>query len=366
MLEYAVLPSLSAIDREQWNRCFSGQIETYDYLLAVEQANLPGFEWRYLIARDGPNVVAAAPAFLTEYPLETTLVAHAKSLIQALRRLAPGLLTIRLGCVGSPCTENAMIGFEPGVMPEERARLLRNLISAFERSAKCGLIALKDVDDASNAQVQAALAPLGYRALEAEPSAHLTIDFADVDTYLARLTSGTRKDMRRKLKALANVRVEIRRDLRGYEDDVLRLYNDTRARAEMTFEELTVSYFTGVLSRMPDRALCVLYFVGDDLLAANLLLRDETQLLDKFFVMDGARGREHNLYYLSWFTNLRLCLDMGLTRYLSGQAGYANKVRLGSRLTRNYFYFRHRNGLVNRVLHFAATLMSPTHREAAA
>jgi hypothetical protein len=78
-------------------------------------------------------------------------------------------------------------------------------------------------------------------------------------------------------------------------------------------------------------------------------------LIDKFFCMDGQKGRSHNLYYLSWCTNLEYCLNHGIGRYQSGQAYYRNKVRLGSRLTANAMYFRHSNPL----LQFALKMMSP-------
>jgi hypothetical protein len=361
MLEARVLDTIADVARDQWNACFPGELETYDYLRAVEEARLPGFSWRYLVASDDLRILAAAPAFVTDYPLDTTLVGVARRVIESVRKAVPGALTLRLACIGSPCTETASIGFAPGVGADERAFLMRALMTAFERTARaarCGLLAIKDVPAPRQGVCEQVVRPLGYRPTPGLPSAHLDIDFADIESYLARLSPGTRKDMRRKLKSLSSVRIEVRRDLEGRIDDVMALYRDTRARAEMTFEELTPDYFTGVLARMGENALCVLYHVGDELLAANLLLADERTLLDKFFVMSAARGRAYNLYYLSWFTNLRLCLERGLKRYESGQAGYANKVRLGSRLTPTAMYFRHRNALVNGALQIAAPLFS--------
>jgi len=88
------------------------------------------------------------------------------------------------------------------------------------------------------------------------------------------------------------------------------------------------------------------------------LLQGEGVLLDKYFLMDAARGRPLNLYFLSWFTNVRLCLERGLTRYQSGQAAYHNKLRLGSRLTRTSIYFRHRNPVFNAVMQRFAPLFA--------
>jgi predicted N-acyltransferase len=190
------------------------------------------------------------------------------------------------------------------------------------------------------------------------PSAELTIDFADLDGYLARLSHATRRDMRRKLKSLAELRIEVVHDLAGLEPRIAELYRQTRARSDLQFEDLTAAYFTGVLARMGERALCVLYWAGDDLVGFNLLLQDGTTLLDKFFCMETERGPGLNLYFVSWFTNVRLCLERGLGRYQSGQAGYETKLRLGSRLVGADMYFHHRRPLVNRALQWAAPLLA--------
>ncbi len=65
--------SIVEIDREAWNACYPGEIEDYDYLLTVEAAGIEGFQWRYITLVHGGQVIAAMPAFLTDYRLDTTL-----------------------------------------------------------------------------------------------------------------------------------------------------------------------------------------------------------------------------------------------------------------------------------------------------
>jgi len=57
----------------------------------------------------------------------------------------------------------------------------------------------------------------------------------------------------------------------------------------------------------------------------------------------------------------------GRTVYQAGQAAYANKLRLGSQLTRTSNYFRHRNALVNGALRLVAPMFGadPTLQDAA-
>ena len=370
MPEVQVVDSLEQVDQRQWDALFPGELEDYAYLLAVERAGLEGFRWRYVLAREAGELVAAAPAFLTEYALETTLAEAGRRLAEGVRRLFPDALTLRLACIGSPCTERALLGLSPSVATADQPALIRALLQAFEEEAgreRCRLLGLKDVAQDDEGLWALAAGPLGYHAIPSLPIAHLAIDFGSLEAYLARLTPSARKDMRRKLRAQARVRIEVRSQVDDVIDRIMALYGETRGRADMGLENLTAGYFQGVLRAMPGRAWFVLYYEGDDLLAANLILLDGDTLLDKYFGMDAARGRPLNLYFLSWFTNIELCLARGLDRYQAGQAAYRNKVRLGSRLEPTANYFRHRNSFVNGALRLAAPLFAahPTERQAA-
>ncbi|MFC3070639.1 GNAT family N-acetyltransferase [Phenylobacterium soli] len=361
MPEARVVRSVDEIGREAWDACFPGALEGYDYLAAVEAAGLDGFDWRYAVAEEGGRVLAAAPGFFTDYSLDTTLTDLGRRLVAATRRIAPRAFTVRMACLGSPCTEDAGLGFAPDVPAERRSELLRVLLEGFETAAAqagCWLLAVKDAPEGQREAWASAARAIGYQQTPGMPTAVLPIDFADLDGYLARLSHATRKDMRRKLKVLDRLRIEVVSDLAGLEPRILDLYRQTRERSDLQFEDLTAAYFAGVLARMGERALCVLYWAGDELIGFNLLLQDGETLLDKFFCMESARGPALNLYFVSWFTNVRLCLERGLKRYQSGQAAYENKLRLGSRLIGADMYFRHRRPLVNRALQWAAPLLA--------
>lgn len=358
MLEARVFCSIEDVGRETWDACRAGALEGFDYLAAVEAAGLPGFAWRYLVVEDDGRPAAVAPAFVSDYRLDGHLTDLGRRLAALSRKIAPRAFTARMACLGSPCAEDVALGFAPELPASRRGEALRLLFEALEAVALregCGMLAVKDAP-AAHADLWTHVArSSGYQSTAGAPSAELPIDFADLDEYLARLSAATRKDMRRKLKSLAELRVEVAGDISGLEDRVLDLYRQTRARSDLQIEELTADYFTGVLDRLGERALCVLYWAGEALIGCNLLLQDETTLLDKFFCMETARGPAFNLYYVSWFVNVRLCLERGLARYQSGQAAYVDKLRLGSRLNGAQMYFRHRRRAMNRALQWVTS-----------
>ena len=370
MANVKITNSLHDILRDDWNSCFAGEPEAYDYLLAVEDSGIKGFEWRYLTAWDGNILLAAMPAYLNDYALDTTLQGAGKKITGAIRAALPRLLTVKLACLGSPCTEAGIIGFNTQVSEVEKPDLIKLMVTGFEEYAasnNCKLIGLKDIPENMSGIWQPAINEHKFASLPGMPTAYLDIDFATTEEYITRLSYKMRKNMRQKLKSLSAVRIEESVDINTLLPQIMQLYTDTRGRSEWQYEELTENYFKNILANMPDKAFCVLYYAEEKLLAVNLLIRDGENLLDKFFCMNSEIGREYNLYFISWFHNISYCLKNGIKRYLSGQANYESKVRLGSKLIRNSMYFKHRNILAQGVLKLVAPFLSAdeTIKEAA-
>jgi len=354
-MEALLARSIEAFDREEWNALFPGELEDWFYYRAVENAGIEGFEWIYLAVWDNGRLRAAVPGFVTDYRLDTTLSGTAKHVAGFVTRIAPRLLAIPLVSLGSPVGEICHLGFAANCNADERrelASVLMNKLLDVARQRRIGMIAVKDASDDDDALWSAVCGAAGLRRMPGQATARLSLPFRRLEDYLASLGAATRKDMRRKLRARDALRVEWRSEIDDIIDPVMALYRSTLAHAEYQFEELTPAYFTGVLSDPHRRAFCVTYWLDRALIGFNLVLRDSTRLLDKFFGMDAVEGRAHNLYYLSWMENVRYCIEHGVPLYQSGQGLEREKRRLGSRLAPNWLWYRHRNRMVDRV--FAA------------
>ena len=352
--------SIAALERRQWNACFDNPIEGYDYHRGVEASGIADFELGWYAIEAGSELVCAAPVFQTRYDLSTTAQGRVRDMLERAKRFVPGQLSLGLSCLGSPVTEMCQIGFSPNLDEAQRLAALSALITRWTKDAHqrgIYLQGLKDLSSADHERYGPALKAANFRFVTSMPSTTLAIDFADIASYLGHLSAGTRKDMRRKLKSRAEIRVETCSDITAFTGPILEMYRETRARSDWAFEDLPASYFTQVLAADPN-AVFKLYFCGDTLVAANLLLCDGRTLLDKFFVMRGDEGRRLNLYFLSWFENITHCLQHKLAHYHSGQAGYETKLRLGSSLHPSWMGFRHRNPVLHAVLKLAAPLLS--------
>jgi hypothetical protein len=181
MPEVSVTVSLAAVDRDAWRALFAGDAEDYDYLRAAEAAAPPGVWHRYLLVSDRGVLRAAAPAFVADYKLDAALPPGLRNALEPLRRRYPGLLRLRLACLGSPCTARALAGVTAGAGREERQMLMRILLLALERLASaenCRLVGLKDVA-APDDPLAAAARRAGFAALGALPPAALAIGGLD-------------------------------------------------------------------------------------------------------------------------------------------------------------------------------------------
>jgi predicted N-acyltransferase len=349
-MDVLIAHSIEAFGRDEWNRLFPDELEEWNYYHAVERAGLPDFAWLYLGVREDGVLRAAVPAFIIDYRVDTTLTGPLRRATDSIARIFPRLLRQRMLSLGSPVGEVCHLGFAPGLDAATQRNLLGGILDKVEEYTKhhrIGMIAVKDASAAQDDVWAPAAHAHGLRRQPGLPTAILDVCFVDIEDYLRSLSPGTRKDMRRKLKAGAELRVEWRNNVDGIIDDVMRLYRSTFANSELNFEELTPEYFSAVLRELGEHASCVTYWLGERLVAFNLVLHDGQRLLDKFLGMDYAVAREYNLYFLTWMENVRYCIERGLPLYQSGQGLHREKLRLGSKLAANWLWYRHRNRLLD-------------------
>lgn len=95
MITAQAFSSIQAIERDVWNDCFPDALEDWDYIMAVENSGIEGFEWRYLTLFEGSTLIAAATAFTTRYRLDTTVQGLSKRFTEQLNRALPGLMQLR-------------------------------------------------------------------------------------------------------------------------------------------------------------------------------------------------------------------------------------------------------------------------------
>jgi len=296
---------------------------------------------------------AGTPAFVAPFDLLTTADDDVRRRVVAL----PGyrrwgcLLRWRTAFVGTTVSEYAL--FPRHADPSQLPRALREQLGRGQR-----LLIIKDIpqaspllDAASNdwcARLATACEQSGFILLEGQALAYVPIDFADEDSYLARLSSGRRKDIRRKLRKRDEVVVETMScgDERFADeatiDTFYALFENVYAQSEIHFDKLSRAFFTAVLRDGSNGGVVFVYRHQGVMIGWNLCFAVDGKLIDKYVGFAYPQAREQNLYFTSWFHNLAYAREQGLTHYVAGWTDPQVKASLGAQftLTRHAIYLR--------------------------
>lgn len=354
-----------AIPRAEWESLFPGEAECWSYYAACEASPPPAFTFCAIGVWRGDALVAAAPIFRLTYRLDTPLQGRWRGFGDWLAHTFPRYVKLPVIGLGSPLADRCHVGFAPNLNGNQRQAAFGALLAGLEAyavSEGVEILALKDLADRDVPTLDAPLTAARFTRVGSLPVAVLDLSpFKSEADYLAGLSAATRKDIRRKLRDARSIRIEERRDIADVEAHIVALYDSTRSQSGFDygdFEKLSPQYFRAVVANLGERAVTMLYWLDDDLIGFNLLLLEQGRMIDKFIGMKYPVAREHNLYVLSWMTNVRYCLHHGIALMQTGQTAYASKLRFGSRLDRLWLAYRHRRPFWNWVFARGGRLMA--------
>ncbi len=244
------------------------------------------------------------------------------------------------------------------------AALAQGLKAAYGR--ECRLLIVKDIardspllGDADNAYARAfasACAAAGFVLLEGQALAWVPIDFGSNDEYLARLSSGRRKNIRRKLRSLADLEIEAvpTGDARFRDEATLAafqaLFDNVYAQSEIHFDRPDAAFFRAVLQDGGSGGVVFVYRHAGRMIGWNLCYEYGGRLIDKYVGFAYPQAREHNLYFVSWMHNLDYARQRGLSHYVAGWTDPEVKAFLGARMTFTRHAVYARNPLLRALL----------------
>jgi hypothetical protein len=295
---------------------------------------------------------AELPGFITEFDLTTTLDAPLKGAAARLPGWLRRVMRPRVLFAGTTVTE-----YLPVPAAVDPSTLVQSALRQAAR-AEVPLVILKDIprdspllgadDNEAAARLREACRAHGFVIVSGQALAYVPLDFPSEAAYLAALTRGRRKDLRRKLRTRAELEVEeLRSGDRALGDDALldelvRLYANVYAQSVIHFDELTRPFLES-LFRGEDGIL-FLYRRGGVLIGFNLCFVHRGRLVDKYVGFSYPAARDANLYFVSWFHNLEWARRHGLREYVAGWTDPEVKSALGARFTftDHAVYLRHR------------------------
>lgn len=197
----------------------------------------------------------------------------------------------------------------------------------------------------------------GFFELEGQALAYVPIDFSSIDDYLSRLSSGRRKDLRRKLKAAGLLSIDILPTgdpvfvRETVLDEFYAMYLEVFQQSHVQFDLLSRDFFKTILNNKKLNGLVITYRYNGILAGYNICLVHNGALIDKYIGFKYPLARQLNLYFISWLYNLELALKQGCTCYIAGWTDPEVKASLGAKFTFTRHLVWIENPLLRRLLY---------------
>lgn len=352
-------PLVDTITRAQWEALFPDHPDSFDMVRLTQSAGIDGFTFRHIVVREGDLPVLLLPLFEVRLELADLVGSKLARLVRLAARLMPGVLAPRLLGVGFVEGEWGEVGFRRDIDAATLAKAWETALAALTelgRQLKSDLTVLLNFTPGTLETLPPSFVQR-FASIPTYPCGRLAITFENLEDYLRALSRPTRKDLNRKLRAAAGIEIRRTRDPAPWLDTIYHLYCETVKRSDLAFGLHRRAWFERVCAEVAG-AHFVLYIRGDELLAFNLLVERDGQLVDKYFCMDEPAGREMSLYFVSWAENVRHCCEAGLNTYHAGPGAEETKGRLGARLVPVSAHFRARNPVTHQLLRALRPLLA--------
>jgi predicted N-acyltransferase len=179
----------------------------------------------------------------------------------------------------------------------------------------------------------------GFLAIEGQALAYVPIDFEDREDYLSKLSKSRRKNLKRKLRSLVDLRIEILNTGavqfldHTFRAQLYRLFLNVYHQSEIHFDLLTAEFFDELLQDGQNAGKVFLYWKDEILVGYNICFEYQGNLVDKYIGLNYPLAIEYNLYFISWFVNLDYAKQHQLKFYIAGWTDPEVKAQLGAQFT---------------------------------
>lgn len=357
-----VFRRIGEIPPEDWNPVFPRVLEGYPFFKSLDESGFDQFSFYYILVYEGEAPVGAAPCFLMNYPLETTLPGFLNQFVVSVKKRFPSLFNLKALICGLPMGQGRMgLGGEGGQAFEK----ILETMDEIAKEEKAAVIVFKDFN-LSYAPLLDPLQKRGFYKFESLPSTEMDVSFMSFEDYLKGLSRSSREGIKRKFKKLegrGKIELEISDELNGTLDEVHGLYLQTMAKAvregETQFEIVPKEFFEKVSRNMPGETKYFLWRLEGKVVAFAFCLVSEERFIDYYLGFDYQVAYDYHLYYVRFRDLLNWCIAQKIKKYEMGPTSYESKRRLGFDFIRLFGYAKHRRPWVNPFFKILCALLRP-------
>ena len=361
-IQVAVADSIAQFAVAQWNGLVSRDEPQlrHDFLCAAEKSGMITNPRYVTVERNGELVAVAVTASLP-IDLLTLAAPNLKNFAQKIRRgpLRNFLLLQSVACgpIVTNCRPNLYVS--PALTGDARAEVCAALIEAIDALPGGGLRVFFEHSLESADDLQDAFSKNGYVRALSLPGTRLEIRWPDFEAYTGAMRKFYRRTIRHDQKAGAALEFQIERDFGHLAPEIHRLYLNVLARAQSGFEDLSEAFFREMGACEDARLVTARLKSTGELVGVELLLLGETGMQDLYTGINYDYNEACHLYFNLVYPGIEMACESGCQRLVTGQTSYQFKSRLGVETFDLFVFLKHRNPIVNAILHRTHPIFCP-------
>lgn len=300
----------------------------------LEDARINDFDYRYLVFRDdsGPAAIAVFYNVTTDIAIFAT--GALRTALQAVRRVFPGFLMMRMLECGTPVTiSSPPYARREDVADEAVIAALDRVMLAVARRERHFMVIVRDFEPEQDG-LRACYRRLGYHWIDSLPNTYLPVAWDSFDGYVESMRSYFRSKLRkhRKRNEAAGLGSELQRDFAAMADTLCRQWIVVHENAsEFQREVLTPEFYRRLATDLDGRAMVLLFRQHGELIGHALLLHDGDML--RWLYLGRERAANDGLYLYVAQQVVKTAIDLGARRIEMGLTTYDIKQDLGARMT---------------------------------
>jgi predicted N-acyltransferase len=348
-----------AIPADLWQVCFPPPLEGHWWYRALEASGLERqFRIFYaLLSRDGV-AVGIAPLFVTDIEVEFLVPRWLVPFLAWLGKALPALSAPTALMIGSPCSDEGAVALLPDIDRQPAFAALHAAAEAEARRRGASLLAWKDFPSSYEADLRWLAERAGMFRIVSFPGTLLALPGSTREGYFASLSTSRRHNLKRKLKRSAQAFDPLIEVIQSPDaatiDELYALFEQTRARAKTTFENLDRRFFAEIAKAAPSHFIILRERDTQRAVAFKLCFVAGDCLIDKYVGLDYGRPRDWFLFFRLTDIVIDFALARGLAFVQSGQTGYSAKLEQGHRLYPLTSYGKHSNATLHGICKWVA------------
>lgn len=353
--------SIEDVDRGEWDSLVDSAhiVNSYDYLRAVEMAELDNFDFFYLIFYHKDRAIAHCPLVTFVYNVELMAGPFMKAFARKVRKLFPRFLKLKILECGLATQLGTCLTIESSRYDRAVIEELDRAVKKLQKLEGCLVTLIRDFPNIELDRFKHFFS-LKYKLFSALPNTIMFLDQGSFQGYLQSLKHKRRYEVKRRLRRFheRGCTVEKVSNTEAYSKDFLDLWFNTYEKStEMQREILNRAYFENMSSFLGERAYSFVCKREGRVIAFMTILEGEDRLIPIYCGMDYKESKLSYSYFVMLYKTIEEALSKGKSHIELGITTYTPKVEIGMVVEPLHVFSKSTNPLFNLIF---APIMSLT------